>query len=160
MRQPVARAWGCSTTAWPVPAGEKARMTSTETAPSTGTTPRTGAPSLVAPPAGLPPALGGTRGLVDGGLPPLVLVAVNAVVAAQTTRPAALVAAIGAATATGLGIVALRLLRKEPLRQAFGGLAGLAIAVASPPPPVGPAGSSWPASSSTPPMGPSSAAPP
>jgi len=104
-------------------------MTLTDMARSTGTTPRTGAPSAAAPPTGLPPALGGTRGLVDGGLPPLVFVTVNTVAAAQTTRPTALVAAIGAAAATGLGIVALRLIRKESLRQALGGLAGLTVAV-------------------------------
>ena len=104
-------------------------MTLTDTASRTGTTPPNGAPSAAAPPTGLPPALGGTRGLIDGGLPPLVFVAVNAVAGAQTTRPTALGAAIGAAAATGLGIVALRLIRKESLRQAFGGLAGLTVAV-------------------------------
>jgi Protein of unknown function (DUF3159) len=104
-------------------------MSLTDTAPRTGTTPSNGAPSAAAPPTGLPPALGGTRGLIDGGLPPLVFVAVNAVAGAQTTRPTALGAAIGAAAATGLGIVALRLIRKESLRQAFGGLAGLTVAV-------------------------------
>jgi hypothetical protein len=104
-------------------------MSLTDTAPRTGTTPPPGAPSAAAPPSGLPPALGGTRGLVDGGLPPLVFVAVNAVAGAQTTRPTALAAAIGAAATTGLGIVALRRVRKESLRQALGGLAGLTVAV-------------------------------
>ena len=104
-------------------------MSLTDTAPRTGTTPPDGAPLAATPPTGLPPALGGTRGLIDGGLPPLVFVAVNAVAGAQTTRPIALTAAIGAAAATGLGIVALRLTRKEPLRQALGGLAGLTVAV-------------------------------
>jgi hypothetical protein len=95
----------------------------------TDTAPRTGAPSAAAPPSGLPPALGGTRGLVDGGLPPLVFVAVNPVVGASSTRSTALTAAIAAAAAAGLGIVALRLTRKESLRQALGGLAGLTVAV-------------------------------
>ena len=105
-------------------------MTLTDTAPRPGTTSPAGTPPPPAAPAtGLPPALGGPRGLVDGGLPPLVFVAVNAVAGAQTTRLAALVAAVGAAAATGLGIVALRLIRKEPLRQALGGLAGLTVAV-------------------------------
>ena len=82
------------------------------------------------PPTGLPPALGGPRALLDGGAPPLVFVVVNAVVGAQaTTRPTALLAAVAAAAATGLGTVALRLLRKETPRQALGGLAGLTIAV-------------------------------
>ncbi|SDM08365.1 Protein of unknown function [Geodermatophilus siccatus] len=104
-------------------------MSLTDTAPRPRTTPPTRAPSAAAPPTGLPPALGGARGLVDGGLPPLLFVAVNAVAGGQTTRPTALAAAIGAAAATGLGIVALRLVREEPLRQALGGLAGLTVAV-------------------------------
>jgi hypothetical protein len=73
--------------------------------------------------------VGGRRGAVDGGLPPLVFVIVNAVVGAHTTRPAALTSAIGAAAVTGLAIVALRLVRRESLKQALGGLAGLSIAV-------------------------------
>ena len=73
--------------------------------------------------------VGGWRGAVDGGLPPLVFVAVNTIAGAQTNRPTALAAAIGAAAVTGLGIVALRLICKEPLRQALAGLAGLTVAV-------------------------------
>ena len=97
----------------------------------TGTTPRSGmAGPAASPPTGLPPALGGPGALLDGGAPPLVFVVVNAVVGAQTTtRPTALLAAAAAAAATGLGIVVLRLLRKETPRQALGGLAGLTIAV-------------------------------
>ncbi len=105
-------------------------MSLADTAPRTGTAPTAGTSQRPAAPAtGLPPALGGARGLVDGGLPPLVFVAVNAVAGAQTTRPTALVAAIGAAATAGLGIVALRLIRQEPLRQALAGLAGLTVAV-------------------------------
>ena len=105
-------------------------MSLTDTAPRTGTAPTVGTSQRPAAPAtGLPPALGGIRGLIDGGLPPLVFVAVNAVAGAQTTRPTALVAAIGAAATAGLGIVALRLIRQEPLRQALAGLAGLTVAV-------------------------------
>jgi hypothetical protein len=96
-----------------------------------------GSPSDVAggpdtPPSARPPlidAIGGKRGILDGALPPLIFVVVHAVAGANTTRTAALGAAIGAAGATGLAIVALRLLRKEPLRQALSGLAGLSIAV-------------------------------
>lgn len=95
-----------------------------------GAPPRSDAPVPAAtPPTGLPPALGGPRALLDGGAPPLVFVVVNAMVGAQTTRPTALMAAVAAAATTGLGIVALRLLRKETPRQALGGLAGLTIAV-------------------------------
>ena len=74
-------------------------------------------------------ALGGRRGVVDGGLPPVLFVGVNAIAGAHTTRPHALAAAIGAALGTALVIVGLRLIRKGPLRQALGGLAGLVVAV-------------------------------
>ena len=75
-------------------------------------------------------ALGGRRGVVDGGLPPLLFAVVNAVVGASSTRPVALGSAIAAAATTGSVIVILRLARREPLRQALGGLAGLAVAIA------------------------------
>ncbi len=104
-------------------------MSLPDTAPRTGTAPPHQATAL---PTGYPPALaalGGPRGLVDGGLPPLVFVAVHAVAGPQTGRPTALAASIGAAAATGLGIVALRLIRRETLKQALGGLAGLTVAV-------------------------------
>jgi hypothetical protein len=74
--------------------------------------------------------LGGRRGIVDGALPPLVFVAVNAVAGTQLPRPEALASAIAGAVSVGLGIVGMRLVRREALRQALGGLAGLAIAVA------------------------------
>ncbi len=74
-------------------------------------------------------ALGGKRGLVDSGLPAVVFVFVNAVVTAAADRDAGLRAALGAAIATGLAVVALRLLRKEPLQQAVSGFLGLAVAV-------------------------------
>lgn len=74
--------------------------------------------------------LGGRRGIVDGALSPLVFVAVNALAGAQLPRPQALPYAIGGAASVGLGIVAVRMLRREPLRQALGGLIGLTIAVA------------------------------
>ena len=80
--------------------------------------------------ARLSQSLGGTRGMVDGGLPPILFALVNAIVGAHATRSAALVAAIGAAASTGLVLIALRMARKEPLRQAVGGLAGLALAIA------------------------------
>ena len=74
--------------------------------------------------------LGGRRGIVDGALPPLVFVAVNALAGAHLPRPEALPYAIGGAVSVGLGIIGVRMLRREPLRQALGGLLGLAIAVA------------------------------
>ena len=74
-------------------------------------------------------ALGGARGLLDGGAPPLLFVAVNAIAAAQTTRPVALAIASTAAVGTGLALVILRRVRRQPTRQALAGLAGLVIAV-------------------------------
>ncbi len=74
-------------------------------------------------------ALGGKRGLVDSGLPAVVFVFVNAVVTAAADRDAGLRAALVAAIATGLAVVGLRLVRKEPLQQAVSGFLGLAIAV-------------------------------
>ena len=60
-------------------------MSLIDTAPDTGTT--TDVTSAAAPPSGLPPTLGGTRGLIDGGLPPLLLVTGNAVAGTRTTGP-------------------------------------------------------------------------
>ncbi len=74
--------------------------------------------------------LGGPRGIVDGGLPPLVFVLTHALAGAATGRSTALLWAAVAATITGGVLVALRLVRGEPLRQVLGGLAGLAVAVA------------------------------
>ena len=72
--------------------------------------------------------LGGRRGVVDGGLPPLLFVAVHAAAGAHVGRQTALYSALGAAAAAGLALVAVRLVRRQPLRSALGGLAGLAVA--------------------------------
>ena len=74
-------------------------------------------------------ALGGGRGLLDGGAPSLLFVAVNAIAGAQATRPVALAIASTAAVGTGLALVILRRARRQPTRQALAGLAGLVIAV-------------------------------
>lgn len=74
-------------------------------------------------------ALGGKRGVLDSGLPAVVFVFVNAVVTAAVSRETALRAAIAAAVLTGLAVVGLRLVRKEPLQQAASGFLGLALAV-------------------------------
>lgn len=74
-------------------------------------------------------SLGGKRGLVDSGLPAVVFVFVNAVVDAFSARSTALHVAIVAAVACGVGIIALRLRRKETVQQAVSGFLGLAIAV-------------------------------
>jgi hypothetical protein len=73
--------------------------------------------------------VGGMRGAVDGGLPPLVFVAVNATAGAHAPRSTALAAAISVAVATGLAILVLRLVRRKTLKQALAGLAGLTVAV-------------------------------
>jgi hypothetical protein len=65
-------------------------------------------------------SFGGVRGLIDSALPVIVFVVANAV--------AGLDVAIWAAIAVGLGIVALRLIRRQSLQQAFSGFFGIAIA--------------------------------
>jgi hypothetical protein len=74
-------------------------------------------------------ALGGKRGLVDSGLPAVVFVFVNSVVTAFADRDAGLRAALYAAVAVGVGVVALRLARRETLQQALSGFFALALAV-------------------------------
>lgn len=75
--------------------------------------------------------LGGRRGLVDGALPPVVFVAVNAL-AGLATGPVARVQplwwALGAAAGTVTVLIVLRLVRGETVRAALRGLAGLAVA--------------------------------
>jgi hypothetical protein len=73
--------------------------------------------------------LGGKRGLVDSGLPAVVFVGVNSLVDVFATRSVALRSAIISAVVCGLVIIAIRLVRKEPVRQAASGFLGLAIAV-------------------------------
>ena len=74
-------------------------------------------------------ALGGKRGLVDSGLPAVVFVFVNSVVTALADRETALRAALVAAVLSGVGIVVLRVVRKETLQQAVSGFLGLGLAV-------------------------------
>jgi hypothetical protein len=74
-------------------------------------------------------ALGGKRGLVDSGLPAVVFVFVNSVVAAFADRDTGLRAALVAAVAVGIGVVALRLARRETLQQALSGFFALGFAV-------------------------------
>jgi hypothetical protein len=65
-------------------------------------------------------AIGGPRGLIDGGVPALVFVTVNA---ASSLTPA-IYAALGA----GVLLLVIRLVRREPVQQAVGGFFALAIA--------------------------------
>lgn len=66
-------------------------------------------------------AIGGWRGMIDSGLPALVFV-VSYVAMGRELRPA-LIAALG----TGLVVLLLRLVRREPLTQVIAGFAGVAI---------------------------------
>jgi hypothetical protein len=73
-------------------------------------------------------ALGGKRGMIDSGLPVVVFVFVNSVVAAFAETGTALRAALVAALVCGVSIVALRLIRRETLQQAISGFLPLALA--------------------------------
>lgn len=74
--------------------------------------------------------IGGRRGIVDGAVPPLVFVATNAVGGLLTDGSAALTIAAGSAILTALTLVAVRLIRRESLKQAAQGLMGLGVAIA------------------------------
>jgi Protein of unknown function (DUF3159) len=66
-------------------------------------------------------AIGGPRGIIDTGLPALVFVIANAI--------GGLTPAIYAALGFGVLLFLFRLIRKEPIQQAFSGFIGLGIAV-------------------------------
>ncbi|MDQ1709553.1 MAG: hypothetical protein QOG49_938 [Frankiaceae bacterium] len=66
---------------------------------------------------------GGRRGVVDGAVPPIVFVAVNAV--RHNVRAAAL-----AAVASAVVLLLVRLLRRERTRHVFSGVFGVAISAA------------------------------
>lgn len=71
-------------------------------------------------------AIGGWRGMVDGGLPTLVFVlARNLPLGGHRLS---VTAAAGTALAVGLVVVGLRLLRRQPTQQAFSGFLALAVA--------------------------------
>lgn len=74
-------------------------------------------------------ALGGRRGLVDGAVPPIVFVAVNAVAGTGGVAHA-LHLAVAAATVTALLVLAHRARRGESVKGGLRGLVGLAVAVA------------------------------
>jgi hypothetical protein len=87
-------------------------------------------PSRPATTSALVESFGGKRGLIDSGLPAVVFVFVNSVVQAlRDDGQPYLAPALIAALATGVGIMALRLLRRQTLQQAASGFLGLAIAV-------------------------------
>lgn len=77
--------------------------------------------------------LGGRRGLVDGALPPLVFVAVNALVGLVAGPAAAaqpLWWALAAAAGTAVVLIGLRVVQGQAANAALRGLAGLAVAAA------------------------------
>lgn len=73
--------------------------------------------------------IGGRRGVIDGALPPIVFVATNALSGLVTHRSTALTVAASASVGVAAVLVLLRLLRREPLKQAAQGLVGLSLAV-------------------------------
>ncbi|WP_131766377.1 DUF3159 domain-containing protein [Candidatus Protofrankia californiensis] len=72
------------------------------------------------PPASLAEAVGGVRGMVDGAIPTVAFVTVNA--------EAGLAAGIAVAIAVAAVLVVLRMVRREPVQQAFSGLFAVAVA--------------------------------
>ena len=73
--------------------------------------------------------VGGPRGAVDGALPPVLFVGVNALASLFAAPPVALRAAALAAAVAGALRVALRVARRETVKQAVRGLVGLSVAV-------------------------------
>jgi hypothetical protein len=65
-------------------------------------------------------AIGGPRGMLDTGIPAVVFVIVNA----ATSLTPAIFAALG----FGVVLLAIRLLRREPIQQALAGFIGIGIA--------------------------------
>ena len=73
--------------------------------------------------------IGGRRGIIDGALPPVVFVATNALSGLVTDRSTSLAVAASASVGVAAVLVLVRLVRRESLKQAAQGLAGLAVAV-------------------------------
>jgi hypothetical protein len=74
--------------------------------------------------------IGGRRGIIDGALPPIVFVVTNALSGLVTDRSTSLTVAASASAGLAAVLVLVRLIRRESLKQAAQGLAGLAVAVA------------------------------
>ncbi|MCK9897270.1 DUF3159 domain-containing protein [Frankia sp. AgB32] len=77
-------------------------------------------PAPDAPPMSMSEAIGGPRGIIDSSLPTVAFVAVNAEVG--------LTAGIVVAVLSAVGLLGLRLARREPLQQGFSGLFAVAVA--------------------------------
>ena len=85
--------------------------------PTSSTAP-TGPPT--AAPTALATAIGGVRGMIDSSLPAIVFVIANAI--------GGLREAVTAAVAVGVLIFVLRIVRREPVTQAFYGFVAVAVA--------------------------------
>ena len=72
--------------------------------------------------------VGGARGMVDGGLPPLVFVILNTAARASMAPTDAVRLALAGALVTGAFIIVMRRTQDRTLVQAMRGLAGLAVA--------------------------------
>ncbi|CAO5243804.1 DUF3159 domain-containing protein [Frankia sp. AgKG'84/4] len=77
-------------------------------------------PAPDAPPMTMSEAIGGPRGIIDSSLPTVAFVAVNA--------EAGLTAGIVVAILTAVGLLVLRLVRREPVQQTFSGLFAVGVA--------------------------------
>ena len=87
------------------------------------------APERPAVHPGVAKLIGGRRGIIDGALPPIVFVATNALSGLVADRSTSLSLAASASAGLAAVLVLVRLIRRESLRQAAQGLAGLAVAV-------------------------------
>ena len=72
--------------------------------------------------------VGGPRGVIEGGLPPLTFVVTNAVAPAEVGSDRGLTLAITAAAVTSLALVLVAVAQRRPLRPALAGLAGVTVA--------------------------------
>ncbi|KJE20714.1 Protein of unknown function (DUF3159) [Frankia torreyi] len=77
-------------------------------------------PTPDAPPMTMSEAIGGPRGIIDSSIPTVAFVTVNA--------EAGLTAGIAVAIAAALGLLVLRIVRREPTQQTFSGLFAVAVA--------------------------------
>ena len=72
--------------------------------------------------------VGGVRGMIDGGLPPLVFVVLNTAARISMAPADAVRLALAGALVTGAVIIVVRRTRAQTVVQAMRGLAGLAVA--------------------------------
>jgi hypothetical protein len=80
------------------------------------------------PTARLRQLVGGPRGVVEGGLPPVTFVVTNAAVSATAGSGRGLTPAIVAAVGTGFVLALVAVVQRRPLQQALAGLTAVALA--------------------------------